>query len=70
MSRMIKTVSALALVVGVAVGIVITRDLGHRAQAKEGGNASAAAAQEAGARDNVPRGRTPAPIVDGQYPAS
>ncbi len=70
MSRMMKTVSALALVVGVAVGIVITRDLGHRAQAKEGGNASAAAAQEAGVRDNVPRGRTPAPIVDGQYPAS
>ncbi len=70
MSRMMKTAPALLVVIGVAVGIAITRDLGHRVQAKEGRHASAAAAQEAGARDNVPRGRTPAPIVDGQYPAS
>jgi len=70
MSRMMKTAPALLLVTGVAVGIVIMRDLDHRAQAKEGGYASAAAAQEAGAQDNTPRGRTPAAIVDGQYPAS
>jgi ribonuclease Z len=67
---MTKAAPALLLATGVAVGIVITRDLDHRAQAREGGNASAAAAQEAGAQDNTPRGRTPAAIVDGQYPAS
>ncbi len=50
----IKTAWIVPLVIGVALGIVIASNLGHPAQAQ----------------DNTPLGRTPAAIVDGQYPAS
>ncbi len=52
--------------VGVAIGIVMTGNLAHQAQAKE----SEQAVSAAGAQDNVPRGRKLVAIVDGQYPAS
>ena len=50
----IKTVWNILLVVGVTIGIIITGNLGNKAQAT----------------DNYPLGRKPAAIVDGQYPAS
>ncbi len=53
-----KTAWTILLVVGVAVGIIITATVEHQAQAQEQ------------ASDNVPLGRTPVAIVDGQYPAS
>ena len=49
------------LALGVATGIVITGDLNHQAQAKEGEPAVSAA----GAQANVPQGRKPVAIVDG-----
>ncbi|MDH3688341.1 MAG: MBL fold metallo-hydrolase [Gammaproteobacteria bacterium] len=54
----IKTAWTALLVVGAAVGIIITATGDHQAWAQEQ------------AKDNAPRGRTPAAIVDGQYPAS
>jgi len=54
------------LVVGVAIGIVITANLGHWTFAKEGEQTVSAA----GAQPNVPRGRKAAAIVGGQYPAT
>ena len=56
----IKTVWIVLLSVGVAIGIVITGNLGQQTQAQESEQAM----------DAVPLGRTPAAIVDGQYPAS
>ncbi len=56
----IKTLWIVLLSVGVAIGIVITGNLGQQTQAQE----------SAKAMDAVPLGRTPAAIVDGQYPAS
>ncbi len=50
----IKTAWVVLLVVGVAIGIVITGNLGHQAQAQ----------------DNTPLGRTPVAVADGQYAAS
>ncbi len=50
----INTVWAGLLVIGGAIGSTIMTDLGHAA----------------GAKDNMPLGRTPSAIVDGQYPAS
>ncbi len=50
----IKTAWIVLLVVGVAIGIVITGNLGHPAQAQ----------------DNTPLGRTPVAVADGQYAAS
>ncbi len=60
MSPKLKTAWMVLLVVGVAVGFVITGNLGQQTQAQE----------SAQAMDAVPLGRTPAAIVDGQYPAS
>ena len=54
------------LVVGVAIGIVVARDLVHQAQAEEG----LPAVSTAGASANTPLGRKPTAIVAGQYPAS
>ena len=64
-------VAIVAIVVILSVGYLIGRSSAGDglADAREA-NTSAAAAQEAGARDNVPRGRTPVAIVDGQYPTS
>jgi len=56
----IKTAWTALLVAGVAIGFVIAGNLGHWAQAQE--------SQQA--KDAMPVGRTPAAIVDGQYPAS
>ena len=56
----IKTAWVVLLSVGVAVVILITGNLGHRAQAQE--------SQQA--KDAMPLGRSPTAIVDGQYPAS
>ena len=56
----IKTAWVVLLSVGVAVVILITGNLGHRAQAQE--------SQQT--KDAMPLGRTPVAIVDGQYPAS
>jgi len=50
----IKTARIVLLVVGMAIGIVITGNLGHPAKAQ----------------DNTPLGRKPVAIVDGHYPAS
>ena len=50
----IKAVLSVLLVTGGFIGSVLTPESGHAA----------------GANDNVPVGRTPAAIVDGQYPAS
>ena len=50
----IKNTWNILLVAGVTLGIVITGNLGNKAQAA----------------DNYPLGRKPAAIVDGQYPAS
>ena len=49
-----KTVLSVLLVTGGFIGSVLTPEPGHAASAN----------------DNVPVGRTPAAIVDGQYPAS
>ena len=50
----IKFTWKILLVVGVTIGLVSTGNLADKAMAQ----------------DNMPRGRTPAAIVDGQYPAS
>ena len=60
MAPKIKTAWIVLLSVGVAVGLVIAGDLGQKTQAQE----------SAQAMDAMPLGRTPAAIVDGQYPAS
>ena len=62
----IKTARILLLIVGVAIGVVVTGDLVHQAQAEEGKQAVSAA----GASENYPLGRKPVAIVDGQYPDS
>jgi len=54
MSQKIRTTWKILLIVWIALGIVVTGNLYNKAQAK----------------DNMPKGRTPAAIVDGQYPAS
>jgi len=54
------------LAVGVAIGIVVARDLVHQAQAEE----SLPAVSTAGASANTPLGRKPTAIIAGQYPAS
>ena len=54
----IKTAWTALLVAGVAVGFIISTTVYHQVQAQEQ------------AKDNSPLGRTPAAIVDGQYPAS
>ncbi len=59
MSVKIKTALFLPLVVGIAIGAVITGNLGL-----------ASPFQDQAAQDVLPRGRTASPIVDGQYPAS
>ncbi|MEE8305040.1 MAG: MBL fold metallo-hydrolase, partial [Candidatus Tectomicrobia bacterium] len=56
----IKTAWMVLLVVGVAMGIVLTGNPGHQTQAQE----------SEPAKDNYPLGRKPLAIVDGQYPAS
>jgi ribonuclease Z len=56
----IKSAWTVLLVVGVAIGVLITGNLDHQAQAQESGQA----------KDNNPLGRKPVAIVDGQYPAS
>ncbi len=60
-----KTAWIVLLALGVAIaaiGIVITGNLGHQAQAQ--------AKKSEQAKDNVPTGRSAAAIVDGKYPAS
>jgi len=54
MLHKIKTVWNILIVVGLTIGVIITGNLGHQAQAM----------------DNYPLGRKPATIVNGQYPAS
>jgi len=56
----IKTAWIVPLVIGVAIGSVIASNLGHPAQAQEGGQV----------KDNTPLGRQSVATVDGQYPAS
>jgi ribonuclease Z len=58
----IKAALIVPLTVGVVIGIGITLDLGRQAVAEEG--------SATGVPDNNPLGRTPAAIVDGNYPAS
>jgi ribonuclease Z len=60
MSPKIKTAWIALLSVGVAVGIVITGNLGQQTQAQESEQAQA----------NTPLGRKATAVVDGQYPAS
>ncbi len=62
----IQTARIVLLLVGVAIGIAVTGNLVHQAQAEEGVQAVSAA----GASENYPLGRKPAAIVDGRYPAS
>ena len=64
MRAKIKAAWIVLVVTAVAVGIVVTGDLGpgHQAQAKEAEQAVSAA----GASDNQSRGRKPVAIVDGQ----
>ncbi len=59
MSLRIKTALFFPLVVGIGIGGVITGNLGL-----------ASPFQDQDPQDNLPRGRTASPIVDGQYPAS
>jgi len=66
MSPKIKIAWIVPLVVGVAIGMVITSNLDLWTFAKEGEQAVSAV----GAQPNVPEGRKPAAIVDGQYPAT
>ena len=61
----INSTKVFILVTGVVIGVFITANLGYQAQAQEAGQAVSTAAS-----DNMPRGRTPSAIVDGQYPAS
>ena len=56
----IKTAWLFFLVVGVAIGTVITSDLERQAQAQESKQT----------RDSLPTGRNATAIVDGKYPAS
>ncbi len=56
----IKTAWMVLLVIGVAIGIIITGNLGHQTQAQESEQA----------KDNLPLGRKSTAIVDGKYPAS
>ncbi len=56
----IKTCWIAALFIGVAIGAVITSNLGQQTQAQESEQA----------KENSPRGREPVAIVDDQYPAS
>ncbi len=62
----IKTSRIVVLVVGLAIGIVVTGNLVHQAQAEEGKQA----VSSAWASVSYPLGRKPVAIVDGQYPAS
>jgi ribonuclease Z len=62
----IKNSRMVLLVVGVSIGIVVTGNWVHQAQAEQGNQA----VSEAGASANAPLGRKPVAIVDGQYPAS
>ncbi len=50
------------LALGVVIGVVISGDSGHQAQAQ--------ARKGERAQDNTPKGRKPSAIVDGQYPAT
>jgi len=61
----INSTKVFILVTGVVIGVFITANLGYQAQAQEAGQAVSTAAS-----DNMPLGRTPSAIVDGQYPAS
>jgi len=56
----IKTAWIVLLVLGVAIGIVITGNLGHQTQAQESDQP----------KDHLPLGRKAAAIADGKYPAS
>jgi len=56
----IKTAWFVLLVLGVAIGTIVTPDLEREAQAQESKQT----------KDNVPVGRKATAIVDGQYPAS
>jgi ribonuclease Z len=64
----IKFALIVPLAVGVVIGIAITSNInqGHQAWAAEGEQAAA----ETTTADNMPLGRTPVALVDGQYPAS
>ena len=59
MSARIKTALFFPLVVGIAIGVLVTGNLGL-----------ASPFQDQDPQDALPRGRTASPIVDGQYPAS
>ena len=61
----INSTKVTILVTGVVIGVFITANLGYQAQAQEAGQVVSTAAS-----DNMPLGRTPSAIVDGQYPAS
>jgi hypothetical protein len=59
MSRRIRAALFFPLVVGIAIGVLVTGNLGV-----------ASPFQDQDPQDALPRGRTASPIVDGQYPAS
>jgi ribonuclease Z len=67
--RKISAISA-ALIGALVFGIHIAESRDQNAVPSFALLQTASAAQDQGIQDNTPRGRTPAAIVDGQYPAS